>query len=327
MHLIEARTGQHLWSEIYDRELTPENVFGVQEQLAADLAGQLAQPYGIINEVTEESFRRERPETLFAYDCVLRAFDARRTQGQEKHVAAAACLEEAVRRDPGYADAWALLSYSYLNEFRYGYKPRPYDPAALVQAVSTAMPWSSTTMACLLFLPYRRCTSIGARLPRPRRSTDAFWRAIPPIPRCLARSAGAPAFARDWDQGIALVRRAIDRSIKAPWSYHLFIALDHYREGNYQAALAAADPIAGTRHVSVPVVLAAIHGQLGNEGDAQRALDRAMTLNPGYLENPRAAWSRTNVPDDLIDHLIDGLTKAGLDTSHALNHYRLTPVG
>ena len=54
VHLIEAQTGQHLWTETYDRALTPENLFAVQEQLAADLASQLAQPYGIINEVTAE---------------------------------------------------------------------------------------------------------------------------------------------------------------------------------------------------------------------------------------------------------------------------------
>jgi len=58
VHLIEARSGQHLWSETYDRPLTPENLFGVQEQLAADLAGQLAQPYGIIHEVSAASLSR-----------------------------------------------------------------------------------------------------------------------------------------------------------------------------------------------------------------------------------------------------------------------------
>jgi adenylate cyclase len=70
-HLIDAPTRELLWSGAYDRRLTPANVFVVQEQLAADLASQLAQPYGIINEVTAASFRRQRPETLFAYDCVL----------------------------------------------------------------------------------------------------------------------------------------------------------------------------------------------------------------------------------------------------------------
>ena len=138
VYLIEAQTGEHLWTETYDRALTPENLFEIEEQLAADLAGQVAQPYGIIQQVTADSFRRQRPETLFAYECVLGAFDYRRTQGREKHAASRECLEEAVRRDPGYADAWAVLADNYLDEYRYGYGPRPYDPAALTQATIAA---------------------------------------------------------------------------------------------------------------------------------------------------------------------------------------------
>jgi TolB-like protein len=42
VHLIDAQTGQFVWTESYDRALTPENVLAVQEQLAADVAGQLA---------------------------------------------------------------------------------------------------------------------------------------------------------------------------------------------------------------------------------------------------------------------------------------------
>jgi adenylate cyclase len=42
VHLIDAQTGQFVWTETYDRALTPENVLAVQEQLAADVAGQLA---------------------------------------------------------------------------------------------------------------------------------------------------------------------------------------------------------------------------------------------------------------------------------------------
>jgi adenylate cyclase len=42
VHLIDAQTGQFVWTETYDRALTPENVLAVQEQLAATVTGQLA---------------------------------------------------------------------------------------------------------------------------------------------------------------------------------------------------------------------------------------------------------------------------------------------
>jgi TolB-like protein/Tfp pilus assembly protein PilF len=320
-HLIEARTGQHLWSETYDRELTPENVFAVQAQLATDLASQLAQPYGIVNTVTAQSFRHQRPETLFAYECVLRAFDYRRTQGREKHAAARACLEEAVRLDPGYANAWAFLAYAYLDEFRFGgYGPRPHDPAALARAMSTArhaVELDGSSVYGLLALSavhfYRREFAEADEVNRRLLSLH------PTNPEVLGQVGWRTAFAADWDEGTALVRRAIDRSIKAPWFYRMFIAFDHYRRGDYAAALAEAELIAGEGTVQLPVLVAAIHGQLGNKDAAQRAIDRAMNLNPLFLKDPRAAMRRHNTPDDLIDRVIDGLHKAGLEVPPAIN--------
>jgi TolB-like protein len=314
-HLIDARTGQHLWSQTYDRALTPENLFAVQEQLAADLASQLAQPYGIINEVTADSFRRQRPETMFAYDCVLRTLDYRRTHGREKHAASRACLEEAVRRDPGYADAWAFLSYMYLDEYRFGgYGPQPYDPAGLARAMTTArhaLELSPDNLYALLAL------SAIQFYQREFAEADGINRRLlalnPTNPEVLFQVGWRTAFARNWDDGMALIRRAIDRSIQAPWGYHLFVAFDYFRHRDYEAALAAAEPIAGVGTAQLPVLVAAIHGELGNKDEARRALDRANAINPLFLEDPWTAMRRHNTPEDLIDELMDGLRKAGLE--------------
>jgi len=202
VHLIEAQTGEHLWTETYDRALTPTNLFGIQQQFAADLASQLAQPYGIIQQVTADSFRRGRPETLFAYDCVLRNFDYRRTQGREKHAAVRECLEEAVRRDPGYADAWAVLADNYLDEFRYGYGPRPYDPAALAEALSTArraVELNPDSVLALISLStmhfYRREFAEADEINRRLLALN------PTIPEVLGQVGWRTAFAGDWDEG------------------------------------------------------------------------------------------------------------------------------
>jgi TolB-like protein len=320
-HLIEAQTGQHLWTETYDRALTTENLFAIQEQLAADLASQLAQPYGIIQQVTVDSFRRERPETLFAYDCVLRAFDYRRTQGRDKHAASSKCLEAAVRRDPGYADAWAVLADNYLDEFRYGYGPRPYARAALAAALSTArhaVELDRDSVLALLALStvhfYRGEFAEAEQIHRRLLSLN------PTNPHVLGQVGWRTARAGNWDEGIALVRRSIDRSIKAPWGYHMAIAIDDYRRGDYHTALAEAEQFAGARIATAAIVLAAVHGQLGNKEEARRALDRAQTFDALAIQDPRA-WLRRaiNLPEDVIDQLMDGLIKAGLPTPAPIN--------
>jgi hypothetical protein len=128
------------------------------------------------------------------------------------------------------------------------------------------------------------------------------------------------ARAENWDEGIALVRQSIDRSIKAPWGYHMAIALDHYCRGDYHAALGEAEQFAGARIATAAIVLAAVHGQLGNKDEARRALDRAQTFDALAIQDPRAWLHRAlNLPEDVIDQLMDGLIKAGLPTPAPIN--------
>jgi TolB-like protein/Tfp pilus assembly protein PilF len=320
VHLIEARSGQHLWSETYDRELTPENVFEIQEQLATDLAGQLAQPYGIVNEVTAASFRRQRSDSLVAYECVLRAFAYRRTWDPKLYAPARECLEDAARQDPEYADAWALLAFAQLDEYRFGYGARSGDPAALDVALDTAQ--QATDLDRDNVLGLLALSSIRFYRREFAQADEAHRRVLslnPANPEVLAQVGWRTAFARDWDEGIALVQLAIDRSIKAPEWYHLIRAFHRYRHGDYKSALADVNVIAGSNWVWGPLLLAAIQGQLGNPDEAQQALDRTRALNPRALQDPGAAMRLHNLPEDLIDRVIDGLRKAGLDVPVAAN--------
>jgi TolB-like protein len=314
IHLVDASSGQHLWTETYDRAYTPDGVFSLQEQLAADLAGRLAEPYGIINEVTADLFRRQRPETLSAYECVLRAFAYRRALDHALYDDSRACLEGAVQLDPAYADAWALLAFAYLDEYRFGYGPRAGDAEVLDLALSTArhaVELDGDGVQGLLALSsvqfYRR--EFG--------EADATHRRLlslnPTNSEVLAQVGWRTAFARDWDEGIGYLKEAMARSVKVPDWYRLIMTFDHYRRGDYKAALDELGDVATTKWVFMPVTLAAIYGQLGNQDEAAAALDRTTTLSPGFLENPRAEFELHNVPPALIDQLMEGLRKAGLD--------------
>lgn len=318
VHLIEARTGQHLWTESYDRPLTPESVLAVQQQLAADLATELAQPYGIVHEISADLFRHQRPETLFAYDCVLRAFAYRRTLGPKLYSSQRACLEEAVRRDPGYADAWAMLAFAQLDEYRFDYGPRAGDASMLDTALSTARRAVELDadgvrgfLALSSILFYRR------EFAEADEANGRLMLLNPANPEVLAQVGWRTAFARDWDAGIDLLEQAIARSIKAPEWYHLIMAFHLYRLAEYQTALTEVEVIAGSDWFWGPIMLAAVQGQLGNQDEARRALDRAKDLNQGFFRDPRSAMRLHNLPEELIEQVLDGLRKAGLEVHAA----------
>jgi hypothetical protein len=118
--LTDHGSGQVLWSETYERGLTAGGIYDVQADLTADVAGRLAQVYGVITEATTKQLRRNRPATLFAYDCVQQAYGYRLAGNMATYPVVRSCLEQSIERDPGFASAWAMLAFAHLDAVRFG---------------------------------------------------------------------------------------------------------------------------------------------------------------------------------------------------------------
>ena len=73
--LIEAQTGIHLWAERYDRSL--DDIFAVQDEITMSVIGAI-EPN--LRKVEIERVKRKRPDSLDAYDLVLRALPFMRTR-------------------------------------------------------------------------------------------------------------------------------------------------------------------------------------------------------------------------------------------------------
>ncbi len=101
--LIDAQNDRHLWSQTYDRPLTAENVFAVQDEIAEAIVAALG---GFIGEAPPEVSVTKTTTDLSAYDLYLKARGI--YQRREQLAEAEALLAEAVARDPAFADAWAL---------------------------------------------------------------------------------------------------------------------------------------------------------------------------------------------------------------------------
>ena len=107
VQLIEAANDSHLWADTFDRKLI--DIFSVETDIARAVADQLrAQLTG-----REKQVIAARPtENIHAYEAYLRglAYNLRTQTTPANALAAQRYLKEAVRLDPKFALAWALLS-------------------------------------------------------------------------------------------------------------------------------------------------------------------------------------------------------------------------
>ena len=107
VQLIDARTDRHLWAENYDRELTTENLFAIQTEIAKAIASALEATLSPAEQQRiEQSKLTENLEALQAYQrgrlMAHEGLDEEILSRAEKETALALEL------DPNFAAAWAL---------------------------------------------------------------------------------------------------------------------------------------------------------------------------------------------------------------------------
>jgi TolB-like protein/class 3 adenylate cyclase/Tfp pilus assembly protein PilF len=108
VRLIKATNDSQLWADTFDRKLT--DIFSVETDVAKAIADQLRAKLTGQEEQVIAAKPTDNPE---AYDAYLRglAYNLKALDTPATSLAAREHLREAVRLDPNFALAWALLSY------------------------------------------------------------------------------------------------------------------------------------------------------------------------------------------------------------------------
>src|SRR6266404_6314086 len=109
VQLIKAANDSHLWADTFDRKLT--DIFSVESEVAKAIADQLQAKLTGREEQAVNAKPTDNPE---AYDAYLRglAYMLKTQITTASALGARKYLTEAVRLDPKFALAWALLSYN-----------------------------------------------------------------------------------------------------------------------------------------------------------------------------------------------------------------------
>jgi tetratricopeptide (TPR) repeat protein len=265
----------------------------------------------VISQARFAEVRGKPTDSLAAFEWVLKAAAYYRDNwNATEHAQLRDGLERAVESDPGFADAWFYLCFSYLDEHCLNYNPRP-DP--LDRALDAA----------------RRAVDTGPNMQSPhcalahvhffRHDLDAFYaeaeRAIALNPNHSVNVAvlgEKMAFLGD-ERGITLVRRAAKLDPFHPTWFNFSISHYHFERREYEAALIAARKMDIPGYFWPQVHLAAIYAELGRQQEAHSALEQLLNVYPGFtvekLTEERRKWNAT---DDSIRRWVAALRKAGL---------------
>lgn len=120
-------------------------------------------------------------------------------------------------------------------------------------------------------------------------------------------------YAGQWEKGKEWVSRSMQLNPKhQSWMWQTW-HLDYYLKGEYAKSRDMALKMNLPGNYMVQASLTAAYAMNGEAEKAKKTLERLLELRPDYPDDPRAPFRARGMPTDLIEGIMGGLRKAGLD--------------
>jgi TolB-like protein len=307
--LIDVATGSHLWAEKYDRSIA--DVFAVQDEITEAIVAAIEpQLYAA------ENFRAQRkpPDSMDAWDLVMRALSHYWRVTRQDNVVAQALLEKAIAIDPNYGQALGVLATSYTFSAHMGWADiATVGPIAERAALASIQadsedPWAHLALGSALLFKRRFDDSLGA--------FESALNLNPNFSLAQGYYGLTLSYCGRWQEGCVAAQRALRLSPRDPFSaiFCGIAAYSNFVGRNYDEAIRLAsegirqrgDFVGGHR------VLTAAAGMAGRDDLAKTALLELERAQP----NISLGWIASHMPiryDADREHYLEGFRRAGLN--------------
>jgi adenylate cyclase len=307
--LVDATTGNHVWADRYDGELT--DVFALQDEITRKVVSAI-EPRLLEAEGIRALTRA--PADLDAWELVARASSIFWRMTPANSEAAIALYRDAVRRHPAYAPAHSMLAVALLMSGFVGWTAmtanlkEAADLAARAAELDGSDPWAHLGLGQLATM--RKQTEAAE---------NAYQQALELNPNFAAAHGFlgyALALAGQSERALEHLNQALSLSPHDPQQNIVFmvgVGQAYYQARRYSEAANYTHNVAQQRpeHFGAHRQLCASLAQAGRMEEARATLERLKQMQP----NVSLAWVNENLPltPDAMKHYLDGLRKAGLE--------------
>jgi len=305
---IDAESGLNIWAERFDGPL--EDVFKLQDEVLHKVVSELQ-----VKLTSQEQAYLNKP-TAANVEALEEFFWGRATYGsvtKEENEAARKRYRRAIELDPNFAEAYAALALTYLDDWRrrWGISremaiSQAIDLAQKAIEIDPSVPQAHFALG-YVYLYVHQGHELAIEEAKKALALD------PNYADGYALLSSAYFFSGYPEKALPLDRKAMRLNPASSFLYFVHLGRSYYFQKHYTEALEAFQSADERNHVYVTnhLWLAATYAQLGLMEDASWEVDQILTLEPDFS---LSHWldTRPIKKTEHRQHLLAGLHKAGI---------------
>jgi TolB-like protein len=299
-----------IWTECYDLDAGSNLDLQAEDRIARHISGAIADYHGVVSHTLSLRSVYSAGRVWSLQDAIQRHRYLARTLSERVYRIARADLEVGVTHAAHHPMIWAALAHTifYGNVlgfdedenwlalvYRYAHRSFELDHKCAFGHVVMGLHALYQRDCDGVFETCRRILQDNPHAPSTKLSAG-FFRAL----------------AGDWDNGTKMLNSALSGLLHPPgWAYRVTF-LDHYRRRNYGEALHEIGKYHAPENFTPSLLRAAALAQLGRIEEASGSVAEVLRICSRFNAIAPRYFQYLTVFDDIQDHLMEGLHRAGL---------------
>jgi adenylate cyclase len=309
--LVDRASGQQIWADEFHTAIRPQQWSGTAAEIGRVIAARIGAEHGVISRLLsgEHAMRGFVPNDAFAGIARCQHFLFSRQPGALAPTIE--CLQELTRRAPEIA--WTSLARLYLMNHSYELSNMftPVEMAIGCANQSVLLEPANARTRCLM----ATALLVKGELASARHELELALRHNSESLAYREVIGWLMALCGDWDQGVALMRDALERNPYCQPCVSHGLWADALRRHEFDAAYAAALEYREPNFFWRELMLTSALGHLGRTEEAAACAAELQRCKPQFAFRGRRLIAHYIKSDELRATIVEGLRKSGVEVA------------
>ena len=327
VQLILGSTGEQLWTKSFERNNSASAIFEIQNEIVRNILTEIGGYYGAIFRDMMNIPHSDQANGIEIYDAIFWYYHYQKIFTKEVLEKTVNALQAAVKANPNYALAWAMLGELYLDDkaLDFGNIENPLEEglkcATRAVKIDPACQHAYQALAWVYLFYHNReeCLKAAEQCIDSNPNASDYVGAMGFVLIC----------AGEFEKGFALMNDSVRHNPYGPWWYNTGFAFYFMHKKNYSQALYWSEKMDREDLLWDSMMKAAALGHLARDEEAEKNISKLLDLLPDAADRVKDITESFLLSPELNKEIFDGLKKAGLGSSlsqSGLEYSKMHPV-